>query len=319
MNTLRFTGLALLVLVAAACGGGREANGPPPGRFIATSRSLTPTAHLFADPVAVRVDVVLNRKRLDPHRVRLRVGFLPYRIVSGISRSRQDFGRFTRLTYRMRLRCLTIECVPSRLGSVLGAQEGRGERRTFRFEPARLLYDDPRTGELRHLRRVWWPPLDAISRLSAVHPAARTSGSFNPLGPGAEFQSTLVPVLEPSYRLPPPLLGGLLLTGAAALLALPAGLTARALRRRRHDQVHQEHAELSALDRALARLEHANEAGAEEETREALEGVAAVFDSAGLGVRAVEVRELAWSPDSPSAAAVTEVLRSARERDDPAG
>jgi hypothetical protein len=311
------TALALLALVAAGCGDGSEGAGPPPGRFIATSRSLTPTAHLFADPVAVRIDVVVSRKRLDPERVRLRVAFLPYRIVGGISRSRQDFHRFTRLTYRMQLRCLTIQCVPSRLGSVLGGQEGRGERRTFRFKPARLLYDDPRTGELRHLRRLWWPPLDSISRLSAVDPAARTSGSF-PLGPGAEFQSTLVPVPEPSYRLSPPLLGGLLLAGAAALLALPTGLTARSVRRRRREQAEREQAGLSPLERALARLERANEAGTDEETREALEGLASVLDASGLGRRATDVRELAWSSAPPAAAAVAEVLQSARECDDAA-
>ncbi|MEJ7793134.1 MAG: hypothetical protein WKF65_14280 [Gaiellaceae bacterium] len=308
----------LLVLLGGACGGERDhENGPPPGRFLATSRSLAPTGHLFAEPVSVRIDAVLNRKRLDPDRVQLRVSFLPYRIIDGISRTREDFSRFTRLTYRLRLRCLTIACVPSRLQSVLGAQEGRGERRTFRFKPARLVYDDPETGKIRHLRRIWWPPLDAISRLSAVDPVVQSGGgSFNPSAPGGEFSATLAPVLEPSYRLPPPLLGGLLFTGAAALLALPAGLAAQALHRRRREQAGEKEPELSPLERALAYLEWARDHGTEEETREALEALAFALDGGGGSDRAEGVRRLAWSPEAPPPAAMAEVVQSVRERDD---
>ena len=86
---------AALAVLAAGCGGAEARSGPPPGRFLATSRSLTPTAHLFADPVVVRIDAVLDRERFDPDRVELRVSFLPYRIVDRVSRSREDFASFT--------------------------------------------------------------------------------------------------------------------------------------------------------------------------------------------------------------------------------
>lgn len=299
---------AALVLLATGCGG-EEADGPPPGRFLATSRSMTPTAHLFADPVAVRIDAVLDRERFDPDRVGLRVSFLPYRIVAGVARSREDFSRFTRLTFRLQLRCVTIACVPSRLGSVLGEQEGRGERRTFRFKPARLVYDDPKSGKVRHLRRVWWPPLDAISRLSA----ANTGVPFIGAAPGAEFTATITPMPEPSYRLPAGLLGGLLLGGAAALLAFPAGLVARELRRRRPEP--ETERELDPLERALQLVEWARDHGDAEEQREALEALAFESDAEGETERAREVRALAWSPRDPSPERISALVAAVRSPD----
>lgn len=312
MNRLPAAAVAALALLAAGCVGGDEAGGPPPGRFLATSRSLTPTAHLFADPVTVQVDAVLNRKRFDPDRVRLRVAFLPYRIVGGISRSREDFPGFTRLTFRLRLRCLTVQCVPSRLQSVLGGQEGRGERRTFRFKPARLVYDDPKSGKVRHLRRVWWPPLDAISGLSA------TNTSFPPTGfaSGSEFRATIVPLPEPSYRLPAGLVGGLLLAGAAALLAFPATLVAREVRRRRPEA--ESEPELPPLERALLAVEWARDRGSAGDQREALEALAFELDAGGAAQRAREARALAWSPREPGPEEITELTDTVRRTDAPA-
>ncbi|MEO5790621.1 MAG: hypothetical protein ABIR67_00945, partial [Gaiellaceae bacterium] len=283
--------------------------GPPPGRFLAVSRSLTPTAHLFADPLNVRIDVVLNRERIAPDRVGLRVSFLPYRIVHGVSRSREDFDRFTRLTYRMELRCITVACVPSRLQSVLGGQEGRGERRTFRFKPARIVYDDPKSRTIRHLRRVWWPPLDAISGLSATDTRAPAIGS----SPGGEFRATITPVLEPSYRMSPVLLGGVLLAAAAALLAFPAVLITRELRRRRPEP--EEPPELPPLERALLHVEWARDRGDAEEQRGALEALAFELDAEEEAERAREVRALAWSEGDPPAHRVTDLIAAVRGAD----
>ena len=299
-------GGAALVLLAAGCGGGDERGGPPPSRFVAANRSLTPTAHLFADPVDARVDVVVDRDHLDPERVGLRVSFLPYRLVHGVSRSREDFDGFTRLTFRMELRCITLACVPSRLASVLGAQEGRGERRTFRFQPARVVYDDPKSGKTRRLRRLWWPPLDAISRLSAESTGIPSIGA----APGAEFRATITPVPEPSYRLPAGLLGGALLGGAALLLALPGGLVARELRRRRPERT--EEAEVQPLERALLLVESARDEGEAEEQREALEALAFELDREGEGERAREARALAWSEADPETERITELVEGVR-------
>ena len=304
----RLAGCAVaLILLAGGCGGTEEANGPPPGRFVATSGSMTPKAHLFADPVAIRIDVVLDRERLDPDRIGLRASFLPYRIVDGVARSREDYGNITRVSFRLKLRCLTVACVPSRLASILGAQEGRGERRTFRFKPARIVYDDPKSGKVRHLRRGWWPPLDAISALSATN----TRPGF--FAPGSEFTATIRPVPEPSYRLSANLLGGVLLGGAAALLALPAGLVAREVRRRRPER--EAERELAPLDRALLLVERARDRGDAEEQRAALEALASALDAEGETARAREARALAWSATGPSADRISELVEAVRSPD----
>jgi hypothetical protein len=296
--------LAVLAAVAlvAGCGGGDDGPAPPPGKSLATQRALTPTAHLFADPVEARLDVIVDRERLDPDRVRLRVDFLPYRMVDGLRRSRDDYPRFTRLRFEATLRCLTVACIPQRLGSILGDQEGRGERRTFRFDPARVLYDDPATGRTRNLRRVWWPPLDSISRLATVNPELRF------LAPGAELEATLAPVREPDSTVPPWLLAAALLAAAAAALSLPAVRVARWHRARRPQQ--EPVSPLSALERALLQVERARD---DEARRDALEALALELDGDGGAPHARDARRLAWSPERPEPDEAARLLAAVRE------
>lgn len=311
---LALAAASLAAAVAAGCGTEDEGAAPPPGRYVATSRALTPTAHLFADPVEARVDVVVDRRRLDPDRIRLHVDFLPYRIVGGgIRRSRRDFSTFTRLRFEVTLRCLTIRCVPARLGSVLGDQEGRGERRTFRFPPARVVLDDPGRRSVRHLRRVWWPPLDSISGLSATNPEVQGSGSFTALQPGAEFRSTVTPPLEPTTTMPAALLAGLLFSGAALVLAFPATLAAREVRRRRPPPGGEP--AVPPLERALRVLAWALEHGGPGARREALEALAFELDAAGDAQRARDARALAWSPAEPVPERVEALVEEVRDAD----
>jgi hypothetical protein len=289
------------------CGGDGEEAAPPPGRSLATSRALTPTAHLFGDVVQARLDVIVDKDDLDPDRVHASLDFLPYRIQGGVRRTRDDFSHFTRLRWETTLRCITIACVPSRLQSVLGEQEGRGERRTYRFKPARVSYEDPETGKVSRLREVFWPPLDAISRLS---PDEQQIPSYASLGPGGEFGATVAPVDEPSYRLPAWLLGGALLAAALALLAFPVTLVAREVRRRRPER-HEED-QPSALERALRRVERVRDHGDADEQRDALEALACVLDGDG---RAARVRALAWRPEAPAVAETTSLVAELRGAD----
>jgi hypothetical protein len=298
---------ALLLAPLAGCSGDGDQAAPPPGKDFAASRSLTPTAHLFGEFVHARVDVIVDREKLDPDRVRATLNFLPYRIQNGVERSREDFSHFTRLRWEATLRCITIACVPSRIQSVLGEQEGRGERRTYRFKPARVSYEDPKTGKVSRLRQVFWPPLDAISRLS---PDEQQIPSYASLGPGGEFGATLAPVDEPSFRAPAWLLGGALLAAALALLALPTTLIVREVRRRR--PAPQAEAQLSPLELALQRVERVRDHGDAGEQREALEALAFELDGDG---RAARVRALAWQPDAPAAADTTALVTELRGAD----
>jgi hypothetical protein len=298
---------AALVLAAAGCSGDGDEQAPPPGRALATSRALTPTAHLFGDVVHARLDVIVDRDKLDPNRVSAVLDFLPYRIQGGIARTRDDFSHFSRLRWEATLRCITIACVPSRLQSVLGGQEGRGERRTYRFKPARLLYDNEDAGTAKPLRQVSWPPVDAISRLS---PDEGQIPQFASLGPGGEFGSTLAPLDEPSYRGPAWLLAAALLAAAAALLALPVTFLVGELRRRRPQPEAENR--LSPLEQALQRVEHVRDHGGAEEQREALEALAFQLDGDG---RAARVRALAWQAGAPRAEETTALVVELRRGD----
>ena len=300
---MRVLPIALVAALLAGCSGNGDEAAPPPGRSLATSRALTPTAHLFGDFVHARLDVIVDREKLDPDGVRATLDFLPYRIQGGITRTRDDFSHFSRLRWEAKLRCITIACVPSRLQSVLGEQEGRGERRTYRFKPARVTYEAPGSGKVRRLSEVSWPALDAISRLSPEF----EQPAFAALGPGGEFNATLAPLAEPSYRAPPWLIAGALLLAALALLAFPAILVAREVRRRRPEP--EAEAPLSPLERALQRVERVRDAGDAEGQREALEALAFELDGDG---RAARVRALAWQPVAPSPAETTALVAELR-------
>ena len=196
---------ASVALLAGCCGRrrtGRAAARPVAGHQPLADADRAPLRRLRPRP---GVDVIVDREKLDPDGVQASLDFLPYRIQKGVTRSREDFSHFTRLRWEATLRCITIACVPSRLQSVLGGQEGRGERRTYSFKPARITYEDPKTGKVSRLRQVFWPPLDAISRLS---PDAQEIPSYASLGPGGEFGATLAPVDEPTFRAPAWLVGG---------------------------------------------------------------------------------------------------------------
>ena len=307
MRALLLVLAAVSVALLAGCADDGDQAAPPPGRSLATSRALTPTAHLFGDFVQARLDVIVDRDDLDPDRVRANMDFLPYRIQNGVRRSREDFSHFTRLRWEATLRCITIACVPSRLQSVLGGQEGRGERRTYRFKPARVTYEDPKTGKVSRLRQVFWPPLDAISRLSPDEEQVPTYAS---LGPGGEFGATLTPVDEPSFRAPAWLIGGALLAAALALLALPTTLIVREVRSRRPEPQSEE--QLSPLELALRRVERVRDLGDREEQREALEALAFELDGDG---RAARVRALAWQPEAPAAADTSALVAELRGAD----
>jgi hypothetical protein len=298
-----------LAFVAAGCGGGGEGTAPPPGRFVATSRTLTPNVHLFAEPVVARLDVVVDRRRIDPDRVRIRARFLPYELIGSVDRAREDFARFTRLRYEYRLRCLDLDCIPTQHATDLGAQEsGRPERKAFRFQPARVLYDDPESGKPRQLRRVWWPPLESTSRINE-------SDLFRPeFSPQfqSQWRSTLAPLPEPTYRVAPPLLAAAFIAGALALLALPAALVVRRIRSRRPPPPEPE-PELPPLERALLLVEWTRGREDGEDRRKALELLAFELDALGRGDQARAARRLAWSLASPSPQAADEIVGEVKD------
>ena len=307
---------ALAALAAAGCGGGDETPTLPEGRVMAASQSITPRVHLFAEPITARVDVIVDTERYDAHRIRLVTEFKPYEEWGDPVVKRRDSGRYTHLSYEYRLRCLVYECLeevgggppevqPGGLPPPPGAQAGGfGERNTTRFDAARIVYDDPDEGD-RTVQNVTWPQVQSVSRLNYGDVSSGGVG-----GIGFPFSASVTPLPEASYRISPNVLGAGLIAGALLLLALPAALTVRTLRRE-DELVVEEAPELPPLEKALVLVEWARERP-EPERREALEALAVQLDEEGSPL-ASDARRLAWSPSAPLSLGMSELVARVRE------
>jgi len=291
-------------LLAAGCGGGEDEPLLPRGRALAFTRSLDPSLHLFGDPVSAQVELVIDRRLLDPDQLSLETDFEPYELIGASTLDRRDDGPYTRLGYRARLRCLTQECIPGVLASAAGSQEpGRGERTTFRFAPARILYTERNAQSPKQLLFVNWPAIVSVSRINEVQ-----------AGAAFPFQASTSPLPRLTARVPPLVLAIGLVLLALVLLAWPAMLLVRWWRRRRPAPELPVAAAPSPLESALALVEWSCGQPGGAHRREALERLAAVLsDESGNGLSA-DARTLAWSPTTPTADAAAEIARSVRER-----
>ena len=302
MRALRACPAAVVVLALTGCAGGGGGDEAAPPRAVTTKTTLTPSTHLFAEPVVARLDVVVDGDAVDPDAVAVETDFEPYEVL-GERRTVEDFGRLTRLRYEFALRCLLIACIPEVLQSAAGeAETGRGERTTIRLPAATIAYDDPEQGE-RSLSAPW-PPLESVSRITASD-----IPSF-----GFVFKTSVTPLAAPTYRVPPTVLAALLSLGALALLALPAWLVVGWARRRRPPPP-VEQPELTPLERALALVEWANGRRNGTERREALEVLAVELEAVDRDELAWRARGLAWSPVSPSPEAAGELVTTVRGDD----
>jgi hypothetical protein len=306
------TGFAVL---ATGCGGGDGVPPLPEGRFLTASQSITPRVHLFGDAVLARIDLIVDRERFDPDRLRLATDFEPYEQEGEVVRKERDLGRDTHLRYEFRLRCVVYECLEEVLGGppqVLpggippppGGHSGFGERKSTIFKAARVLYDDPEKGTQR-VRNVHWPEMQSVSRLNY----ADTSVT----GIGFPFEASVTPLHEATTRASPALLGAGFLLGAVVLLGLAAALFASLLRRQAPVVV-EAAPELSPLERALQLVEWARKRP-EPERREALEVLAVELDP-NESELSEAARKLAWSPAVPSADAIDDLIESVRKPSD---
>jgi hypothetical protein len=298
--------LAALALLAAGCGAESEAGGDlPAGRQIAVIASVEPTVHLFAEPVRARLEIVVDRDRLDPDRIEVEPGFLPYDVY-GQSEERERRGGLEIITREYLLRCLRIACIPEILASAAGeAESGRGERQTIRMRPAFVRYDDP-DGEERIVARGRWPETVSVSRIKESDVPRF----------GYVFKTSATPLPEADYRVSPAVLGGGLLAAGLALLLLPAVLLVGWFRGRRPaEPVAEPEPELTPLQRALLLVEWARDRENGAERREALEVLAGELDAADREELSSAARTLAWSAPSPAPGAADELVRAVREGD----
>ena len=164
-----------------------------------------------------------------------------------------------------------------------------------------MVYDDPEPG-VERIGTVSWPPIQNASRLNM--------GDTNVTGIGFPFEASVTPLPAANYRVAPLALGAAFVLGALALLALPATLVVRQLRRK-PVPVEEPEPELTPLERALQLVERSRDRP-DGERREALESLAYELDGDGSELTG-QARRLAWSPREPAPEAMTELVESVKE------
>lgn len=263
--------------------------------------TLTPRGVFFGDTVDARIDVFLDRNRVDPGSVRVAAQFSPWETVGQPERLRRDAGSSTHLQTTYRLRCLSSPCVPT------------GQASPLDFDPARVTYAVAgESGETaRKSLRVNWPVLTVYSRFAA----AAFEGQEDSSTPWRADALTLPAV---TYRVPPALLIGLLVLGGG--LCATGGVALLYLARPRRAPAPPPEPEappppvLSPLEQALVLLEDAVRADGAEDRRRALELVAEVLGEHGDPDLARSARVLAWSEQEPVVEETTGLAQRVRSK-----
>jgi hypothetical protein len=278
-----------------------------PSGIVRSEVTLSPGPYLFGQRITADVEVLVNKKVVDPRSLQVQTRFFPYAFVVAPKRTETDDGSVADVRYHYVLDCNTLQCVTG------------GLQRRIVFTPAHVRYRD-HAGHTAS-RSLAWPAIREVSRVGndQIRPATATQARFSfPQDPLLQFPASAV-APSPSYRLSPLALG-LLLLGLAAGILVAAFFVARpvlALVRRKRDP---SGAELSPLDRALGAVEGAarREAGGAEH-REALALLARELRRAQLPDLVRSARKLAWSEQAPSASASRELVAEVRTAVESAG
>jgi hypothetical protein len=264
--------------------------------------TISPTVHLFGDPITATIAVVADTKWVDPARLRVTAGFAPYEPAKAPTILRVRVGRFAQVTWTWTLRCVTTRCVPR-------APPSDGAH-VFRFPQARISYLRP---DLRPAYRLQagWPPVEVVSQVSpgvvAVLQKTRR----------LDWRLGLTPVAAPTYRLTPNTLFWLAVGVAGGFGLLAVWLAWRwylVVRPRRPHELPIDPG--TPLERALAVLRYAHQHGDETLQRKAFERVAGELGIERAGELTLIARELAWSQRTPEDEEVEEFAEQARGTQD---
>jgi hypothetical protein len=255
----------------------------------------------FGDTVTARVEVTVDRARVDPGSVRVGADFTPWKPAEAPRELRRDGKSTTYLETSYTLRCLESFCTTPE------------EAATQRFPAARVSYTTVGSGAVSkrtHTLRATWPELLVTARYGP--PSAGGASSQ----PATRWQANLVSLPPATYRLSPWLIVALLLGAAALLAGIPVALLVRS--RRRSSQVAAEAPAarrgpvITALEYALALLEDPARVNGSGDQRRALELVADGLVHRGAGALAGTARTLAWSRPVPGIDETRALARRAR-------
>src|SRR5204862_7599685 len=152
--------------------------------------TFSPGEALFGDPIAARVDVIVDPAVVDPETVRVHTDFRPFTVaLPDVTRRR--VGRLARVELVYRLECLVKRCLPG------------GPQRTFQFAPLRITAGGG-------TETAFWPKLHVSSRVDPRDLAQPTP------------RSDVVQQPPVTWRVAPAWTGDFVAVAACLLLAYPA-------------------------------------------------------------------------------------------------
>ena len=244
-----------------------------PAEPVGGGTQLSRSGVLFGDRVRASVQVIVDRKRVDPARVGFTGHFEPFVHLGTPQVARKDTGRLTRLVYSAELICLTNVCL----------SKDEPEPVHVQFPPARVFYT-AKSGD-RHTLSLPWQgttigPRTTAQDLNGADPFEQPS-----------WRATTDP-LPVSYGTSPRTLRIVLFVAAGLLFALGLFALVRfaftgSLRLR----------VLSPLERAVVLVERAPAESPEK--RKALELLSHELSRSGEPELAVAAKQLAWAEPTP--------------------
>jgi hypothetical protein len=246
-----------------------------PRQPISGETFLSRSAALFADPLKARIEVLVDRNRIDPARVGFNPKFEPYARIGVPRLERHDTGSLTRLIYTADLVCLTYSCLPSFFGT------------RVLFSPAKVSYSG-RGGTRRTLELPWLAftlePRTSEKDLNNADPFVQPA-----------WRATTKPEAV-SYGISPNWLRALLYVGSGLLFLCALGAFAAFVRavvgRLRVPAA-------TPLERAVTLVERASARDDQPAKRKALELLSRELTHSGEGDLALAARELAWAEATP--------------------
>jgi hypothetical protein len=262
--------LTVTLLLTLLTGSGRQA---VPVQAVEGTTQLSRSGVLFGDRVRATVQVIVDRKRVDPSRVGFTTHFEPFVRLGTPSVAREDTGRLTRLVYSSDLICLTNTCL----------SKNNPEPVHVQFPPTQVFYTA--SDGTRHTLSLPWQatsigPRTTVQDLNGADPFEQPS-----------WRATTDP-LPVTYATSPHTLRLVLFIAAGLLFAFGLFALVRfVLTGKLRLRV------LSPLERAVVLVERAPPESAEK--RKALELLSHELSHSGEPELALVAKQLAWAEPTP--------------------
>jgi hypothetical protein len=304
---LGLAGLALvgaLVVMLLWDGGGSDTPEPT----VASPSGIEAYAELdrykvhFGDTLTAKVEISVDRARVDPDSIRIDTDFTPWKAAGPPTVVRRDGRSTTYIETRYILRCLESFCTTPEEQSVQG------------FRAARVSYtalEQAAGGAGPRTVQAAWPQILVTARY------APPSASQSTRQAATQWQANLLSLPAATYRIGPwalvalLLLGAVILAAAAVLIVLrtrPRPAAAVAVAAPGADAG----SGITPLDYALELLEDPARVNGSGDQRRALELVADGLVDRGDGTLARLARALAWSRPVPRIEETSGIARKAR-------